>query len=82
MHTFKTTYGGHEAHVHHNSDFSGMAHVNWTDADGFHEVHVPAVVLVAGARRVLAYECGDALPTKITEPVDAKLEEAERRAVR
>lgn len=49
--------GGAEAHVNHNSDWSGNVRISWEENGEKHEVWVPGVVLqkvgVAAAHRAI-----------------------------
>ena len=50
MHTMSVTVDGTEYFVNHHSDWSGEAHVNWTDRDGDHEIRLPGMLLRACGR--------------------------------
>lgn len=49
MHTTQVRVDGVLYSIHHHSDWSGTAVINWKkgDDDGYHEIKLPARVLVA-----------------------------------
>jgi hypothetical protein len=53
MHTLRVEVDGTTYYVHHNSDWSGDAIVNWKDAKEDHEITLPGRILVACSKQEL-----------------------------
>jgi len=65
MHTTTVNVAGKSFFVNHNSDWSGDAHLHWTDADGKHRDAVLPGQLILGLSRSVAR---DELVNLLEEP--------------